>query len=183
MSESFESMQWDALCAVTRPPYSHPREFRGNGVRIIELYGQNPFYLQGKNPLYRRLRGRSNTRRCTTQNHEPNTLPTEQFWPPKEFWGNGVRTHANSKGKIPSTRKILLRGGSSRNVGTIPFRKKNTSACLSTTSRSRKMHSYCRRQHHLEHTAQPRNPTVTQLCCLLHALSLSSCWMIRFFLF
>ena len=30
---------------------------------------------------------------------------------PKEFWGNGVRTHANSKGKIPSTRKILLRGG------------------------------------------------------------------------
>ena len=29
---------------------------------------------------------------------------------PKEFWGNGVRTHANSKGKIPSTRKILLRG-------------------------------------------------------------------------
>ena len=24
---------------------------------------------------------------------------------PKEFWGNGVRTHVNSKGKIPSTRK------------------------------------------------------------------------------
>ena len=44
----------------------------------------------------------------------------------KEFWGNGVRTHVNSKGKIPpppllhpptplpaqNTRKILLRGGS-----------------------------------------------------------------------
>ena len=30
---------------------------------------------------------------------------------PKEFWGNGVRTHVNSKGKIPSTRKILPRGG------------------------------------------------------------------------
>ena len=30
---------------------------------------------------------------------------------PKEFWGNGVRTHVNSKGKIPSTGKILLRGG------------------------------------------------------------------------
>ena len=29
---------------------------------------------------------------------------------PKEFWGNGVRTHVNSKGKIPSTREIL-RGG------------------------------------------------------------------------
>ena len=27
---------------------------------------------------------------------------------PKVFWGNGVRTHVNSKGKIPSTRKILL---------------------------------------------------------------------------
>ena len=25
----------------------------------------------------------------------------------KEFWGNGVRTHVNSKGKIPSTGKIL----------------------------------------------------------------------------
>ena len=31
---------------------------------------------------------------------------------PKESWGNGVKTHVNSKGKIPSTRKILLRGGS-----------------------------------------------------------------------
>ena len=30
---------------------------------------------------------------------------------PKECWGNGVRTHVNSKGKIPSGRKILLRGG------------------------------------------------------------------------
>ena len=28
----------------------------------------------------------------------------------KEFWGNGVRTHVNSKGKIPSTGKILPRG-------------------------------------------------------------------------
>ena len=31
---------------------------------------------------------------------------------PKEFWGNGVRTYVNSKGKIPSTGKILLKGGS-----------------------------------------------------------------------
>ena len=30
---------------------------------------------------------------------------------PKEFWGNGVRSHVNSKGKIPSTGRILLRGG------------------------------------------------------------------------
>ena len=30
---------------------------------------------------------------------------------PKEFGGSGVRTHVNSKGKPPSTRKILPRGG------------------------------------------------------------------------
>ena len=30
----------------------------------------------------------------------------------KEFWGNGVSTHVNSKGKISSTGKILLQGGS-----------------------------------------------------------------------
>ena len=30
---------------------------------------------------------------------------------PKEFWGNGVRTHGNSKGKITSTGVILFRGG------------------------------------------------------------------------
>ena len=27
------------------------------------------------------------------------------YFHPKEFWGNGVRTHVNSKGKIPSTGK------------------------------------------------------------------------------
>ena len=26
---------------------------------------------------------------------------------PKEFWENGVRTHVNSKGKIPSTGNIV----------------------------------------------------------------------------
>ena len=31
---------------------------------------------------------------------------------PKEFWGNGVQTHINSKGKISSTRNILPIGGS-----------------------------------------------------------------------
>ena len=31
---------------------------------------------------------------------------------PKEFWGNGVRTHVNSKGKISSTGKIFFRRGS-----------------------------------------------------------------------
>ena len=31
---------------------------------------------------------------------------------PKEFWGNGVRTHVNSKGKIPSTGKITAQSNS-----------------------------------------------------------------------
>ena len=29
------------------------------------------------------------------------------YFHPKEFWGNGVGTHVNSEGKIPSTRNIL----------------------------------------------------------------------------
>ena len=29
----------------------------------------------------------------------------------KEYGGNGVRTNADSKGKVPSTGKILFRGG------------------------------------------------------------------------
>ena len=36
---------------------------------------------------------------------------------PKESWGNGVRTRVNSKGKSPSTSKILLRGGSNPRRG------------------------------------------------------------------
>ena len=38
-----------------------------------------------KNPLYRWLRGGSNTRRCIAQDSEPNTLPTELFRPRLSF--------------------------------------------------------------------------------------------------
>ena len=31
---------------------------------------------------------------------------------PKEFWGNGTRSHVNSRGKIPSIGNIFLGGGS-----------------------------------------------------------------------
>ena len=31
------------------------------------------------------------------------TVDLVLYYHPKEFWGNGVRTHVNSKGKIPST--------------------------------------------------------------------------------
>ena len=84
----------------------------------------------------RSLIGGSNLRLCIRQDSEPNTLPTELFRPmsiphellcpcytlympdlglhshAKEFWGNGVRTHVNSKEKSPLPEKILVRGGS-----------------------------------------------------------------------
>ena len=31
------------------------------------------------------------------------------YFHPKEFWGNGVRSYVDLKGKIPYTGKILLR--------------------------------------------------------------------------
>ena len=46
---------------------------------------------------------------------------------PKEFLRNGVRTHVNSEGKIPSTgKKILLRGGWNPRDGTKQDSEPNT---------------------------------------------------------
>ena len=45
-------------------------------------WSQSPCSLQGKNPLYQRLRGGSNQWCCIKQNSKPNTLPTELFCPP-----------------------------------------------------------------------------------------------------
>ena len=36
---------------------------------------------------------------------------------PKEFWGNGVWTHVNSKGKIPSTENVPRGGSNPRRCG------------------------------------------------------------------
>ena len=44
--------------------------------------------------------------RCNARVHR---LDLGLYSHPKEFLGNGVRTHVNSKGKILSTGKILLR--------------------------------------------------------------------------
>ena len=44
--------------------------------------GSEPMLTPRENPLYRRLRGGSNPRRCISQDSEPNTLPTERFRPP-----------------------------------------------------------------------------------------------------
>ena len=54
----------------------YPKEFLGE-------WSQNPCKLQGKSPLYWRLRGGSNSRHRITQDSEPNTLPTELLRPVK----------------------------------------------------------------------------------------------------
>ena len=49
---------------------------------------------------------------------------------PKEFWGNGVRTHVNSKGKIPSTRGSEVRtchAASCRTVSPTQYRLRYSS--------------------------------------------------------
>ena len=77
LSGSFESMQWNACVhRLDLGLNSIPKEFWRNGVR--NHVNSN----KGKNPLYRRLRGRSNPWRYITQDSEPNTLPTVLFLPP-----------------------------------------------------------------------------------------------------
>ena len=68
------------MCAQTRPwlILSSERVLLGE-------WSQNPCYLQGKNPFYQRFTGDSNPRRCSTQDSEPNTLPTELFRPPLTY--------------------------------------------------------------------------------------------------
>ena len=44
-------------------------------------WSPNTCKLQGKVPLYQRLRARFNTQNSITQDSEPNTLPAELFWP------------------------------------------------------------------------------------------------------
>ena len=53
------------------------------------------------------MSGSSESVRCNTYVHR---LDLSLHSHPKEFLGNGARTHVYSKGKIPSTGKILLRG-------------------------------------------------------------------------
>ena len=47
-----------------------------------------------------------------SQNTRVLRLDLGLYFHPKEFLENGIRTHVNSKGKIPSTGNILPRGGS-----------------------------------------------------------------------
>ena len=51
---------------------------------------------------------------------------------PKEFWGNGVRAHVNSKGKIPLTGKNIRTGGS------------NPRRCIKQDSQPNTLPSYSR---------------------------------------
>ena len=72
----------ECMCAQTRPRFilSSERVWR-NGVRTHVNF-------KGKNPLYRGFRGGSNPSRCITQDREPNTLPTELFWPDQLRYDN-----------------------------------------------------------------------------------------------
>ena len=75
MSGSFESVQWNAhVHRLDLGLHFHPKEY-------FREWNQNPFYLQGKNPLYRRLRGGLKPRCYIRQDREPKTLPTEPLRP------------------------------------------------------------------------------------------------------
>ena len=75
MSGPFESVRWNACVhRLDLSLYSHPN-------RVFGEWSQNPCKLQGKNPLYRKFRGRSNPQYCITQDSKPNILPTSVFRP------------------------------------------------------------------------------------------------------
>ena len=68
-------LQWNAcMHRLDLGLYSHPKEF-------FWEWSQNLCKLQGKYPLYWRLRGGLNLHRCITQDSEPCTLLTELFRP------------------------------------------------------------------------------------------------------
>ena len=71
MSGSFESERWNAcLHRLDLSLYSHLKEFLGNGVRIhVNSKGKIP------------STGGSEDQSHNMQDSEPNTLPTEPFWP------------------------------------------------------------------------------------------------------
>ena len=64
----------ECMCAQTSPWFILPSK------RVLGEWRPNPSELQGKNPLYQRLRGLK-LQRCIRQDSEPNALPTELFWP------------------------------------------------------------------------------------------------------
>ena len=48
-------------------------------------WSQNPCWVKGKYTLCWMLRGSSNPQRCIMQDSAPNILPTELFWPNRQF--------------------------------------------------------------------------------------------------
>ena len=79
----------ECMCAQIRPRFILSSE------RVVWEWSPNPCYSQGKNPLYRRLRGGSNPWRCITQDSEPNTLSAELFCPPPPFLWSSHTTNSN----------------------------------------------------------------------------------------
>ena len=90
MSGSFESVQW-SVCVhrLVLGLYSHPKELLGNGVRThVNSKGK---ILSTRKIIFT---GGSNLRHCIKQDSEPNTLPTELFWPPNhDIWFDLFQHH------------------------------------------------------------------------------------------
>ena len=77
MSESFESVRWNAcVYRLDLGLYSHPIEYGGNGVRTHVI-------SNGRIPSTGNMipRGGSNPRRCIKQDSQPNTLPASYSGP------------------------------------------------------------------------------------------------------
>ena len=91
---------------------------------------------------------------------------------PKEFWGNGVRTHVNSKGKITSTgKKNLPRGGSNpRRCITQDSEPSTLPAELFRPQRYRFHCRFPRGSLHRVNTHQWGQPAIAAACCCRNPL-------------
>ena len=93
-----------------------------------------------KKPLYRRLRGGSNPRRCIKQDSEPNTIPTELLRPPYSCTSPAIIHKATALQSIllsvPPSPTALPTPTQLKHACTQPSRKSKENKCLkdSTTN-------------------------------------------------
>ena len=75
---------------------------------VFREWGHNPCQLQGKNHLYRKLRGGSNPRQCIMHDSKPNTQPTELYRPHEHSSSLPQPTCPHSTCMSPSTVKEMI---------------------------------------------------------------------------
>ena len=90
-------------------PFFNPTMHRGSHISSSQMVYAGCVFVAGIHPSGTWTTGSFRSVRWNACVHR---LDLGLYSHPKEFWGNGVRTHVNPKGKIPSTWKILPRGGS-----------------------------------------------------------------------